>query len=202
MPIILFNDSWMAFNSMLAVLAVLLGYFFIRTPNPTLKVIFGISWLLFLPNTIYLFTDLQHLVIQWGQVTPELKIVLLLQYAVLQVIGVITFILAFHPYEKIIALFEPLKKKRLQAIIAFNFLIAFGMVLGRVERINSWEAITKPVGVLASAFHVITSMQLLGLTVLFGLVCNLIYFLFRDPIMHAIRKYLKRGHGRLRKFLD
>ncbi|MGI8420215.1 MAG: DUF1361 domain-containing protein [Candidatus Levyibacteriota bacterium] len=202
MPIILYNNSWMSFNIMLAFLAVLLGYFFIRATSPMLKVIFGISWLLFLPNTIYLFTDLQHLFMQWGKVQPVYVIILLVQYTVLQIIGVVTFILAFHPFEKIINYFSVLKKKKIKVIMAFNFLIAFGMVLGRAERINSWEVITKPGSVLLSAFHVLTSVHLLSLTFLFGIVCNIIYFLFRDPVMHASRKNYKKLMGELGKLLD
>ncbi|MGH7203821.1 MAG: DUF1361 domain-containing protein [Candidatus Levyibacteriota bacterium] len=202
MPTILFNDFWMTVNAMLAFLAVLLGYFFLRSASPTLKVLFGISWLLFLPNTIYIFTDLQHLVSQWRQVTPAVDPLLILQYTVLQIIGVVTFILGFRPFEKIINYFSVLKKKKLQVTVAFNFLIAFGMVLGRVERINSWEVVSNPIRVLVSSFHVLTSLQLLGLTLLFGVVCNIIYFLFRDPVIHTTRKNFRKLSGKLQKFLD
>ena len=202
MPILLFNVSWMTFNSLLAALAVLLGYFFLQSRSSTLKVLFGISWLLFLPNTIYLFTDLQHIIEQWTEVTSLEAIVLLLQYILLQVVGVITFILAFHPFERIIKRFSALKKYKIRYIVLFNFLIALGLVLGRVERINSWEVVTNPLRVIASAFHVFMSLDLLLLTLLFGIVCNCVYFLFRDMVFYRTRKYMKRVHGALLLFLD
>lgn len=187
---------------MLALLAVLFGYFFLRTKSPTLKVIFGILWLLFLPNTIYIFTDLQHVIEQWNKVSPLEGIILVCQYLLLELIGLVTFILGFHPFERIVRYFPKLKRNKVKVIVAFNFLIAFGMVLGRVERINSWEVFTDPFAVLRSSLHVLMSFELLGLTVLFGLVCNFIYFLCRDYIFHKMRKTVKKGYGIALQFLD
>lgn len=202
MPILEFNAYWMTVNSFLAILAVLFGYFFIRTPNPTLKAIFGVLWLLFLPNTIYIFTDLQHIIEQWNKVTVGQGIVLVLQYIVLEMVGLFTFVLGFHPFERIINQFHALKRNKIRLIVGFNFLIAFGMVLGRVERVNSWEVFTNPLNVLLSTIHVLTSLQLIGLTVLFGLVCNFIYFLARDFTFQKSKKWLRKTSGMALKLLD
>lgn len=202
MEIFSFNAHWMTFNSFLAILAVIFGYFFLRTPNHTLKVIFGVLWLLFLPNTIYLFTDLYHILGQWDRVTFMQSFVLAFQYAFLQVIGVVTFILGFHPFEKIVAYFAVLKRNKIKAIVAFNFLIAFGMVLGRVERVNSWEVFTNPLNVLSSAFHVLTTPQLILLTIMYAFVCNFIYFWTRDFIFHRVKKILRKSSGVATQLLD
>ena len=191
MPILEFNVSWMLFNVMLALVAVLLGYFTLRANNIVFRLLFGFLWLLFLPNTIYLFTDLQHVIFQWFKVLLWQQGVLVLQYTLLQIAGVLTFILSFRPFERFADSYLA-KRHHLPAIIVFNFLIAFGMVLGRVERINSWDVFFRPAAVIQSAIHVSTSLELLGLTFLFGLLCNIVYFLFRDWVMKQAQKFGKQ----------
>lgn len=188
MPIILFNFSWMAFNVLLAVIPVVLAYFFVKARNKPLKVITGILWLLFLPNTIYLFTDMLHIMHQWEKVQGVEKVIVALQFLVLQVVGFVTFILSFRPFEVILKWLQYNEKKKLWATILFNFLIAFGIVLGRVERVNSWDVFVGHERILQAVINIFTSVELIGLTILFGLFCNFFYFLFRDPIFHSAAK--------------
>ena len=191
MPIILFNYDWMIYNCYLACLAVGLGYLALRSKGILLKSLFGLLWLLFLPNTIYLFTDLEHLVYQWHLVRPSVLPLFLFEYLFLEVIGIITFLLSFLPFEKLLRKVNFFKHRETVMLIIFNFLIAFGMVLGRVERINSWQVFTQPVKVFNSAINVFISPDLLGLTVLFGLLCNFVYFLFRVKLLSLDKKYLR-----------
>lgn len=188
MPIILFNFSWMAFNVFLAVIPVVLAYIFIKTHNTPVKILTGILWLLFLPNTIYVFTDMLHMLNQWGKLHGWEKVAVVLQFAVLQVIGFVTFILAFRPFEVILKWLRYNEKKRLWATIVFNFLIAFGLVLGRVERVNSWDVFVGSERIIEAVVNIFTSPELIGLTILFGLFCNFFYFLFRDPIFRSTNK--------------
>ncbi|HWY78937.1 MAG TPA: DUF1361 domain-containing protein [Candidatus Sulfotelmatobacter sp.] len=190
MPIIDYNISWMIYNCFLALLAVVFGFLSFEMKNKIFLVFFVIIWLLFLPNTIYIFTDLEHLIFQWKYVHMPLLLIVILQYIVLEIVGITTFLLAFLPFEKGIKTSTLFKKRKTGVIITFNFLIAFGMVLGRVERINSWEVFTSPIKVIASAMHVLTTLDLIGLTILFGLFCNFIYFLLRDPFLKLVKEYL------------
>jgi uncharacterized membrane protein len=191
MPILLYNLSWMTVNILLALFAVLVGFYFLQTKQTVLKVISGVLWLLFLPNTIYLFTDLMHVIHQWGIINPAYHGMLLLQYVVLEVVGIVTFILAFLPFERMLTVFKLRAKSKVVSVILFNFLIALGMVLGRVERVNSWEVFTQIEKVTSAVVHIFSSAELLGLVLLFGLVCNFSYFLFRDPISHSTARLRK-----------
>jgi uncharacterized membrane protein len=188
MPILTSNNEWMLYNIFLALIAVVLGYLTLQINNKFLKIILGVAWFLFLPNTIYIFTDLEHLIRQWYFIRHSLRTLLVLQYSIYEIIGVITFVLAFIPFEKLVNSTKLFKKNKTRAYIIFNFVIAFGLVLGRVERINSWEVITNPQNVVNSAIDVFKSLDLLGLTILFGLVCNFIYFLLRNPIVSYKKK--------------
>ncbi len=180
----------MSYNISLAILAVLLGYFFLQINNKVFKVIIGFFWLLFLPNTIYIFTDLLHIIDQWVEVAGFEKIILFVQYAVLEIIGAVTFILASRPFEVFLQRIRFGKNEKVFLIILFNFLIAFGILLGRVERINSWDVLFAIHKVWEATVNIFTAFELIGLMLLIGLFCNFFYFLFRDPIFRLFQKFM------------
>lgn len=189
MPILTYNVSWMLYNCFLAVLALGFAYFFLISKNSFIKLIFGILWILFLPNTIYIFTDLEHLIDQWPVLSWNFRVPLLTQYLLLELVGFLTYILGIYPLEKTILAKKNFKKSKIALLIIFNFFIAFGMVLGRVERINSWQLFTSPLQVENSAVHVFLSPDLLGLMILFGILCNCVYFLVRERVLYAVKTF-------------
>jgi uncharacterized membrane protein len=189
MPIFYYNDSWMIYNCFLALLPVGFGFLFILIKNPIIKTFFGVLWLLFLPNTIYIFTDLEHLIEQWPLMPLLYRIPLLLQYIILVTVGIGTFFVALYPFEKLVLMKKRYKQKKYVLLIVFNFFIAFGMVLGRVERINSWQVFTDPMRVIDSAITVLTSLDLLIVLILFGLFCNFLYFLFRRRFLSYMNNF-------------
>jgi len=84
----------MVFNLILASIGVGLGYVFLGTKQPLFKFIIFLLWILFLPNTIYLLTDLQHLPDQFYRIDNEYKITLMFQYVLLLSFGII---IVFNP---------------------------------------------------------------------------------------------------------
>lgn len=183
----------MYYNCFLALLAVLFGIIFMNTKNRLLKYAFGLLWLLFLPNTIYMITDIVHLIHEWGRVTPMVKGILIVQFAIIEIVALVTYIIGLEPFERILDTYKLSKHTRTWALIGFHFIIAFGMVLGRIERINSWDIFTHPVSVFSSVLTTATSLRHLSLFILLGLFCNLFYFVFRDPIMKLFVGRKKRN---------
>jgi uncharacterized membrane protein len=179
-------------NCLVALIAVgftYLFFLFLRVRSRVVKIIFGILWLLLLPNTAYLFTDLGHIPYQWTHtVSPSGRMLLLVQYLLLELFGIITFLFSFLPFEKIIDRVNIFNKRKVTWLILFNFLVAFGLVLGRFEHINSYVVFTNPLKVLELAINIFVSFDLLELTILFGLLCNVIYFLFGGLLIHSIKK--------------
>jgi uncharacterized membrane protein len=51
-----------------------------------------------------------------------------------------------------------------------------GVVLGRADRINSWDLFSKPGWVINSIIHDLHSIPLLSFILFFGLLANAIYF--------------------------
>lgn len=174
MNILIFNIGWMSFNVFLALVAVLFGGFMVKSRNYYLKLFNAFVWLLFVPNTIYLFTDIIHLPEQWPDVEATLRILLVAQYLILVVIGAVTFSLAITLFEK--SFFKKKMKHHTAILIILNFVIGFGIVLGRIQRTNSWEVFTNIPKVLTDTFGVFMSVELILVTILFGLLCNFTYF--------------------------
>ena len=193
MDLISFNFSWMILNIFLAVIPLIFGWVFYLTKNKILFYLAGIVWLLFVPNTIYLFTDLINLINQWGLTETADKLVLIFQYSVLLIIGFITYILSLYPFELFVEknLNRFLNLSVIRVLIIFNFIIAFGITLGRVERVNSWDVLMNPLSIVDSSLNIIFSVRLLMLTILFGIFANLLYFTFGGIFIKYIKIYFR-----------
>jgi len=194
MDILLFNTQWMLYNISLAVIAVIFGWLSYQTKDKKWKYILGIIWILFLPNTIYILTDIQHFYEDFVLIPQALKSLLILEYALLMISGIVTFVFAMYPMELMLK-----KTKSKTKIIehdvffmAMNFLVAFGVVLGRVQRANSWDVIFNIKQVIYDAFHVISTTELLLFFIFFGLLCNVVYFPFRSLMQRYEKSFLRK----------
>lgn len=134
-------------------------------------------WFLFLPNTIYLISDLEHYFVQIFKTDILGITILTIQYALLVAFGILTYFAGLIPMEKF---FKRRKSKNYYVIfLLFNFAIAYAVVLGKLERTHSWYVFTQPFRVINDVIDVLTSPYLLTIVVLFAVMFNLIYFTFR-----------------------
>ncbi len=180
MNIIFFNIQWMGFNIFLALCALVFAKLTFSIKNKFLKASFGILWIAFLPNTIYLLTDIIHFKSSFLQADIISKIIVSIQYLMLELTGVITFFYALSPFEH--ALYKKFRTKKNilnTTIVLVNFIIAFGIVLGRIQRINSWDLFTNLQRVLIISLQTLLSVKLMFYTILFGILLNLIYFSYK-----------------------
>lgn len=193
MDLLLYNDSWMAYNIFLAILPVIFAWLTVSRLRKTYRFIFGILWFLFLPNTIYILTDFIHLIEVWHKQSLLIKYFLVFQYAIFELAGMILYVFAFFPFEVLLVRNHLLKRKsdRNSIIVAANFVIGFGMVLGRIERINSWDVFTSTGKVLKAIQTIFSSPEQLSLFLLFGLFINLFYFLLRKQTIRKMGSLLR-----------
>lgn len=109
-----------------------------------------VVWLLFIPNSFYIVTDLFHLH-KGGTVPLWADLALLLSFAWN---GLLLGILSVRQMEKIIAV-----KCRIMAEWAFihplMFLNAFGIYVGRYLRFNSWDVVTNPFGLAEDVLYLL-----------------------------------------------
>ena len=179
MDVLWYNIPWMAFNLALALLPVLFMLLFFSVRNGILRIVFILLWFLFLPNTIYVITDIEHLVRQLPQVAASEWFILIGQYAVFEFIGLSAFLIGLRPFERLLQK-RTSKQTTFLLIVSYNFLIGFAMVVGKVERIHSIDIFVSPLQVFSSMLTVLQSGELVILAILFGLFANCFYFLFRS----------------------
>jgi uncharacterized membrane protein len=134
------------------------------------------AWLLFFPNAPYILTDLFHLRRHPGM---WFDLVLILSFAWT---GLLFGLLSLKHIEEVLV--QRLGNTRALVISAvFLFMCAFGIYLGRYERWNSWDMLHQPLSLLADIadrfIHPQNHPRTWGMTLLFGLMLNMMYFSFR-----------------------
>ena len=181
MRVLLENMPMIGLNSLLALIPILFGWLMLKTRQTLLQVAFALMWFSFLPNTLYILTDLRYLPEQWTAMNHFGKMALALQYLIYELLGLSSFLLALYPMEKTLALSHWREHKLLLPflLITVNFFIGFGMVLGRVQRLNSWDIFIDAPKVMHASFHIVSSSELMLFVVLFGCFANALYFVFR-----------------------
>lgn len=184
MPILTYNLSWMIFNSILALVPVMLTVMLRQKHPKPLYFVFLLLWFLFLPNTIYLITDLQHMPAQILRSEMNIQTILIVQYITLTIFGILAYIFSLEPVSNF------LKKRKLTVgqtdlfFIILNFIVAFGVILGKVQRTHSWFVFTDPVRVKDDILATIADPPLLGWAFFMGIIINAVYFAFRKYFLH------------------
>lgn len=189
MQFIVFNIQWMSFNIFLACIPVVFAFLFVHEKNKFFKLLYCAIWLLFLPNTLYLITDITHMIDDWYKVELPYKGIFIFQYVVLILIGIFTLIYSIYPIENMLQKKKGKSSNLRNELILYvlNFLVGFGIVLGRVERLNSWELITDIAKFASISLQTLTSINLLLLAIFFGLFSNIVYFFLKDLIIKNLQ---------------
>ncbi len=179
METFLFNLEYMSFNLFLALIPVFFGYLMLKAKNKSLKLLYGFIWFIFLPNTAYILVDIVHLFEQLTKVDLVFKIVLLIQYGLFLLAGALTFIYATYFFERLIGK----NKSRPAILLILNLIVGFGVILGFVQRTNSWYIFTQPLRVIEDTLALLYSPNLVVASFAFGLLVNIIYFYFSKPVI-------------------
>lgn len=198
MDIFLINFNFIWINSALALVAVLFGWLMSKANSIFAKVWTGFIWLIFLPNTIYILTDISHLFEDLSKVDRLFKIILVVQYSLFSIFGVISFVVSIYFFQKLMEgkstgwKVEKMKPLTFAAICMLNFMVGFAVIMGGIERTNSWYILTDPIRVLRDVFDVLSSSEMLLLSGGIGILANIIYFLMLESIVTWGGKYLKK----------
>lgn len=146
--------------------------------NKILLSLLMMTWILFFPNSPYILTDLFHLVQRIG-VPIWFDLVLILSFALT---GLLFGFISLLDIEKILSGFLS-KGKVIFLTITYLFLSGFGIYLGRFLRWNSWDVVTSPIPLFSDITHRFINPfaypRTWALTILLGVLLNLLYFSFR-----------------------
>lgn len=131
-----------------------------------------IVWLLFLPNSPYILTDLFHL-----KPRPYFPLwfdlVVVLSFAL---IGMIVFLKSLRDMFTILKKYvSPFYVTIITPVIFW--LISFGLYLGRYLRFNSWNVVNHPFRLMKQSFDTLFEKDTIAFTCVFSLFMWFIYYL-------------------------
>lgn len=181
MEILLHNvTTWMPQNVALALLGVIFGFLLLKSKKSPFRIIFFVLWFLFVPNTIYLLTDLQYFPEQVVKLEFPYQVILAGQYLLIFILGITTFLLGLYPLEKILKDLK-IKDRNIHkvALIIMSFLISFAVALGKIQRVSSWEVFTNPKGIITGVLATYNSSEVMTFVILFGILSSALYFSFK-----------------------
>lgn len=135
--------AWLTWNLFLALVPYLLTRFAVRRLSWIEKrgkfaLLFAV-WLLFLPNSFYIITDLFHLEMN-HRVPLWFDLALIFSFAWN---GILLGVVSIRQMEKMVQLNFPAVREW-QFVYPLMLLNAFGVYIGRYLRYNSWDVIANP----------------------------------------------------------
>jgi uncharacterized membrane protein len=155
-----------------------------RAGNPLPKwsfVALVLTWLLFVPNTFYIITDLFHLNghYQRREGMQWFDLVLIFSFAWN---GLLLGILSLRQMEKILLpLLAPLN--RIFFLYPVMWLIALGVYIGRYLRYNSWDVLTDPLDLLGDlsdlTLHPLRNHDAWDMIFCFSIFLTLMYLMMK-----------------------
>lgn len=179
MPIFLDNFDWMLLNVTLAFIPLVLAAFLRKKHSLPVYVVLLLMWMFFLPNTIYLITDMQYFPEQFIRVGLGEQIALFIQYILLTFLGVFTYFYGLDPIERASRDHKLSVTTKNTMYIAINFVVAFAVILGKVQRTHSWYIVTDTVRVILDINRTLTTPYLVMWILAIGVLINIIFFTTR-----------------------
>jgi uncharacterized membrane protein len=144
--------------------------------------LFGL-WLLFWPNAPYLITDLVHLN-RW--INPAQWIDILLFFAA-ACTGLLLGLYGLYKVHQILK--NSFNSWQCWLIMMSSIVLSsYGIYLGRVQRWNSWDILTKPHLLIQDAFMQLANPEAWSIIVGFSLFLGLSYFITIQLIQDVRRK--------------
>lgn len=186
------NLNWMLFNLALALVPIILVFLLRKKFPPFVRAALYLLWLLFLPNTVYLVTDIEYLPYQILRAGMFEQGLLFLQYAALAGFGVFSYLYSLEPIGEILKKYK-IKGGSTNAIyITLNTLVGFGIVMGKVQRTHSWYVFTDPQRVVRDAVATASVSDLLFWVFFCAVVINGFFFVFRNYFPAVVLRKKKK----------
>lgn len=172
---LLYADFFFLFliwNLFLAWIPYILSILISLVRNNRIRVLLSIPWLLFLPNALYVITDLMHL--QWsGGVPIWYDVMMFFTFAIT------CLFLGFKSLNHIQRLLMQIHSDLKSWLITTGIILlsSFGIYLGRFLRLNSWDVIIRPHQTILHITDSIMYPNNIPEAIAFTLLLSLVYVL-------------------------
>jgi uncharacterized membrane protein len=180
-----FGYIFLLWNLFLAFIPYLIATHIQRKKTTGIPLIaLALLWLLFLPNTLYIITDLKHF--RGRPPVPEwYDCLLLFCFSTLALLyGLFSFYMMNQVLKKYVSGFI-----QQLSLIPISVLIGFGVYLGRQQRWNSWDIFTNPFPLLSECFTLLTIPHVWIFSCCYGVVFLGMYHLISSLINQNYETY-------------
>ncbi|ABG59833.1 conserved hypothetical protein (possible integral membrane protein) [Cytophaga hutchinsonii ATCC 33406] len=144
-------------------------------------------WLLFLPNALYIITDLKHL--HERPPVPEwFDCLLLFSFSTL---ALLLGLLSFYQMNQVLKRYAPAFVQHI-ILISISLLAGFGVYLGREQRWNSWDIFTNPFDLFSACISLSTEPHVWAFSLCYGFA-----FLSMYHIISSLIHYRHETPGQL-----
>lgn len=144
----------LVWNMFLALVALDFAILVRSSKNWTIKILAGLLWLFFYPNTFYMVTDIVHMHFTSTVLWERESMILFMLYVPSIFFGVMAGV------ESLRQIFSGFDIKsywlRLFIIGGLSLLSSFAIHIGRYARLNSWDIFTRPMVVIQEMLEVIS----------------------------------------------
>lgn len=156
--------------------------------NKFLLVLLLGAWLLFIPNSFYIITDLFHLT-RFRSAPAWYDLLMIFSFAWN---GILFGIISLKRVEKIVMIARG-KNFSFLLVFAVMWLSAFGIYIGRFLRYNSWDILTNPFSlageIVDMIIHPLNNGYAWGMTICYSIFMTLIYLTIQK--MGELQSYAK-----------
>ncbi len=172
---------FLVWNLFLAVIPFAITSYLVSLPklNKLSSALWFGLWLLFLPNSPYIITDLLHLKIS----TNHLLWLDALVVSAFALNGLLMFFFSLIDMEHVLKQFINKKYIKFLTLIIL-YLSGFGVFIGRFLRYNSWEIIKNPLSLFRDIFNILLkpslNLEAWLFTILFGSSLSVGYWMFKQ----------------------
>lgn len=129
-------------------------------------------WLLFIPNSPYILTDLFHL-------KPRLYLPLWFDLVLVLSFALIGMIVFFNSLKDMLLILKSLVSPILFTLLTpiVFWLISFGLYLGRYLRFNSWNVVNHPFQLIRQSYGILFEKDTIGFTLIFSVFMWFLYYI-------------------------
>jgi uncharacterized membrane protein len=150
---------------------------------PVAVLVLTLIWVVFFPNAPYMITDLAHLTVDYDRDLTWHDAIMFFIYAEVSLFNGLVSLYWIHQSWR--SVFEPMVSNTL-LFLSFP-LAGFGVYLGRIRRLNSWDIIHDPLGTLNELFESLIDRTALVLSLEIGVLLAVLYFVLWVIIRFRIR---------------
>ena len=147
----------------------------------------SLVWIVFFPNAPYMVTDLAHLTVDYDRDLTWHDTIMLFFYAEVSLFnGLVSLYWIHQAWRDVFS-----RKESTLLLLASLPLAGFGVYLGRVRRMNSWDVVHEPRLILENLFQSLMDRTALVFSLEIGALLGILYLVLWVIIRFRIR-YTKK----------